>query len=25
VLTDPRVGLNKERAEQAIKMLGEKQ
>jgi hypothetical protein len=25
VLTDPRVGLNKERMEQAIKMLGEKQ
>jgi hypothetical protein len=25
VLTDPRVGLNKERAELAIKMLGEKQ
>lgn len=25
VLTDPRVGLNKERMEQAIKMLGEKE
>lgn len=25
VLTDPRAGLNKERMEQAIKMLGEKQ
>lgn len=25
VLTDPRVGLNNERMEQAIKMLGEKE